>query len=129
MARTPQYRYEAQMSTDEQRDQRPSVALRLGTACALLGVVIGGILAYRHLDSLRDLLHVASYGHYMLPSLLLGGTAIAIAIVEQVRSGEWMRPICVFGLGLAAMATPLVFGFAIGLVVLAMVVTIVNEAG
>ena len=109
--------------------QRTSLALRLGTACAVLGIVIGGILAFRHLAGFRDLLHLASYGHHMLPSLILGGAAVVIAVVEYVRTSDWGGPTLVLGLGVAAIMTPVLVGLAFGMAVIAMILAAAHELG
>jgi hypothetical protein len=83
-----------------------------------VGIGIGVIMAWRNLDKFIELfrLGVPRYGHFMLPSFVLGGAAIATAIIEIVRSGRYLAPLGVFALGAASIATPLFLGIAMAAV-------------
>lgn len=106
--------------------ERPlPMALRIGTACALLGIGIGAILALRNLDKLAELfrLGVPPYGHFMLPSFVLGGAAIAMAVTEIMRSGRYVAPLGVFALGAASIVTPLFLSIALAVALVIGVIT------
>jgi len=111
-------------------ERRLPMVLRIGTACALVGIAIGAVLAWRNLDKFVELfrLGVPRYGHFMLPSFVLGGAAIATAIVEIVRSGRYVASLGVFALGAAAIATPLFLGIAMAAVTAVVVITAIISA-
>jgi hypothetical protein len=96
-----------------------STWLRIGMACALIGIAVGAVLAWQHLDNWVHIfrLETNGYGHFMLPSLLLGGGAIACAVSEIVRTGRYRASLGVFALGLASMVTPVFFGIAIAVLI------------
>ncbi len=115
--------------------ERPlPMTLRIGTACALVGIVIGAFLAFDNLEKFVELFRfgVPRYGHFMLPSFLLGGAAIALAIAEIVRSGHYVAPLGVFALGAASIATPLYLIIALSVVgvilVIKAIIVAISEA-
>ena len=110
-------------------DDRLSGLLRIGMACALIGIALGAVLAWQHFDKWVHLLRLAptAYGHFMLPSLALGGAAVVCAVSEIVRSGRYRGSIGVFALGIAAMATPVFLGVAlIGVFVIAVIAVAIS---
>lgn len=123
-------RYDRVMDNGTDGERRLPMALRLGTACALVGIVIGAILAWSNLDKFVELfrLGVPRYGHFMLPSFVLGGVAIAAAISEIMRSGRYVAPLGVFALGAASIATPLFLGIALAAVTAVVVITAIIGA-
>jgi hypothetical protein len=112
------------MSKQDATERPLSALLRIGMACALVGIAVGAVLAWQHFDTWIHIFRLApnAYGHFMLPSLLLGGGAIACAVSEIMRTGRYRGSIGVFALGLAAMATPVFLGVAlIGAFVIAVI--------
>jgi hypothetical protein len=114
---------------DEEKPAAPplSMMLRAGVACALLGIVIGGILGFHNLPGIARLFEVPSYGHFMLPSLVFGGVAVGLSIAELVQTGRYMPSLRVFALGVTAMVTPLLLGIALAVVIVGIIFTVLSE--
>jgi hypothetical protein len=105
----------ARMPEQNETERPLSTLLRIGMACALIGIAVGAVLTWQHFDKWVHMFRLApnAYGHFMLPSLVLGGGAVACAVSEIMKTGRYRGSLGVFALGLASIATPLFLGIAL----------------
>jgi hypothetical protein len=99
-----------------------SLALRLGLASGVIGIVAGVLVAVSRLKTLWHVFELQGYGHAMLAPFALGAIAVGIAVAEYVRSSRLRGPSLVFLSGAGAIASPFVAGFVLAAMLLLMMI-------
>ena len=79
----------------------------VGGIAGFLGIVVGAVLAFLHIESLGDVLSPRPYGHWMLVPFGLAALAFTAAIAEAAIAKRLRLATVVVGvLGLLALASP-----------------------
>jgi hypothetical protein len=103
--------------------------LKVGLAAALLGIAAGVLVSVLQIQEFGDLLTVQGFALPALGPLLLGAVAIVVAVIDSVQRERFRPAATIFVLGLAAIATPFLFGFVVvALLVILLLVVIAHAA-